>query len=269
VTGEDLAARLARALITRACGRLPEGAARDRAREWLAELAAILDDQTVSARWRRRARALRFAVGQRRTVRRLTRPTGAGRVRQLAIRSTIGSAAVAIAFVVTALALDPAASRAYSDSSPIVAAEILLFLGAAVAGLACTVLVVSLAVAAAARRFRRHASLHIGVPRGSGAGGARRMSRTGRAALVTMVAGVVASMVGAEGGTIAEAALTEQSTFNTVVSDATWLVGLAGWACLGLSLVLAAVAAALRLWRRAREVVGPLRHGSPAGHHAR
>jgi hypothetical protein len=268
VTGEDPAARLARALITRACGRLPEGAARDRAREWLAELAAILDDQAVSARWRRRARALRFAAGQRRTVRRLTRPTGAGRVRQLAIRSTIGSAAVAMAFAVAALALDPAASRAYSDSSPIVTAEILLFLGAAVAGLACTVLVVSLAVAAATRRFRRHASQH-GVPRGSGAGGARRMSRTGRAALVTMVAGVVSSVIGAAGGTIAEAALTEQSTFDTVVSDVTWLIALAGWACLGLSLVLAAVATALRLWRRARQVVGPLRHGSPVGHHAR
>lgn len=54
-------------LIDGACRRLPELERTERAREWIAEVHAILDDHALG-RWRRSARALRFAAGQHRTV---------------------------------------------------------------------------------------------------------------------------------------------------------------------------------------------------------
>lgn len=54
-------------LIDGACQRLPEPERTERAREWVAEVYAILDDRGLG-RWRRSVRALRFAAGQYRTV---------------------------------------------------------------------------------------------------------------------------------------------------------------------------------------------------------
>jgi hypothetical protein len=54
-------------LVDGACRRLPEPERTERAREWIAEVHAILDDH-APGRWRRSARALRFAVGQYRTA---------------------------------------------------------------------------------------------------------------------------------------------------------------------------------------------------------
>lgn len=54
-------------LIDGACRRLPEPERTERAREWIAEVHAILDDRGLR-RWRRSVRALRFAAGQYRTV---------------------------------------------------------------------------------------------------------------------------------------------------------------------------------------------------------
>lgn len=54
-------------LIDGACSRLPEPGRSERAREWIAEVHAILEDRGLS-RWRRAVRALRFAAGQYRTV---------------------------------------------------------------------------------------------------------------------------------------------------------------------------------------------------------
>lgn len=54
-------------LIDGACRRLPESERTERAREWIAEVHAILDDRGLR-RWRRSVRALRFAAGQYRTV---------------------------------------------------------------------------------------------------------------------------------------------------------------------------------------------------------
>jgi hypothetical protein len=54
-------------LIDGACRRLPEPERTERAREWIAEVHAILDDPGLG-RCRRSVRALRFAAGQYRTV---------------------------------------------------------------------------------------------------------------------------------------------------------------------------------------------------------
>jgi len=67
---------VADALISEACRRLPEDSRHDREQEWTAELAVIIDDPSLRPRWRRPLRAMRFALAQSRTVRRLTRPAG-------------------------------------------------------------------------------------------------------------------------------------------------------------------------------------------------
>jgi hypothetical protein len=54
-------------LIDGACQQLHEPERTERAREWIAEVHAILDDRGLG-RWRRSVRALRFAAGQYRTV---------------------------------------------------------------------------------------------------------------------------------------------------------------------------------------------------------
>jgi len=71
---------LAVLLIDEACRRLPEPQRAERTREWTAEVHAILDDRGLG-RWRRSVRALRFAVGQHRTVgRAVPRSAAAGRL---------------------------------------------------------------------------------------------------------------------------------------------------------------------------------------------
>lgn len=54
-------------LIDGACRGLPEPERAERAREWIAEVHAILEDRSLG-RWRRSVLALRFAAGQYRTV---------------------------------------------------------------------------------------------------------------------------------------------------------------------------------------------------------
>jgi hypothetical protein len=263
MTAWDLAPRLASALITGACMRLPEGRGGERAREWQAELAAILEDPAIGSRARRQVRAVRFAAGQRRTMRRLTRPTGAERARQVAIRAAVVTAAAAIACGVAVLLLDPVASRAYSDSAPIVAVEIWIAMLAAVAGLACTALVISLGLARASSRVRqrRRRRQSVSIPRPARPP-ARRMSRTGRAALVTMVAGVVFLMVGGVAGMLGYATGSGASAASTALSDIGGLAAYASWASLGLALILGIAAIARWLWRLARHI-GPPRPRQP------
>jgi hypothetical protein len=66
-------------LIDGACRGLPEPERTERAREWIAEVYAILDDRGLGRR-RRSVRALRFAAGQYRTVGRATPRSAASRL---------------------------------------------------------------------------------------------------------------------------------------------------------------------------------------------
>jgi hypothetical protein len=68
--------RAAEHLIRRACRRLPGEAGKERYREWVAELPAILADPDIGSGLRRSARALSYAAGISRCARRLGRPGG-------------------------------------------------------------------------------------------------------------------------------------------------------------------------------------------------
>jgi hypothetical protein len=70
VLAQRLAEPLAGWLIGRACRHLPAAAREERAREWTAELPAILADPDVRPALLRSARAVRFAAGTVRTARR-------------------------------------------------------------------------------------------------------------------------------------------------------------------------------------------------------
>jgi hypothetical protein len=67
------AQRVAERLIQTACRRLPADVRADRCREWVAELPAILDDESIRRPFLRSLRALTFCLGISRTARRLSR----------------------------------------------------------------------------------------------------------------------------------------------------------------------------------------------------
>ena len=71
MTTRPAAPRIAELLIRGACRRLPGDVREERRREWSAELLAILDDPDVRVTAVRRARALRYAAGIRRSAGRL------------------------------------------------------------------------------------------------------------------------------------------------------------------------------------------------------
>lgn len=65
-------------LIRAACRRLPPDGRAERSREWIAELPAILDDESIRWPFARVLRMLAFCAGISRTTRRLSRSARAG-----------------------------------------------------------------------------------------------------------------------------------------------------------------------------------------------
>jgi hypothetical protein len=78
MSGTWIVQRVAERLIGAACRRLPADVRADRCREWTAELAAILDDESIRPSWLRGLRALVFCAGISRATRQLSRPARAG-----------------------------------------------------------------------------------------------------------------------------------------------------------------------------------------------
>jgi hypothetical protein len=178
MTGRGSVLRLAQVLINEACQRLPADARQDREREWAAELAAIIDDPDIRRRWRRHLRALRFAVAQRRTVRRLTWPAGAARVRVIVARTALASAGAAVILAVAMIPLDSVVTSSSSYSYPALQAEALAGTLALAAGLLCAMLLASLGLARTMRSLRpRRPAAHAACP-ASGPGGAYRPDGT-------------------------------------------------------------------------------------------
>lgn len=70
--------RIGERMIRRSCRQFPADVGDDRCREWTAELAAILDDESIRSSLRRALRALAFCAGIASTSRRLGRPARAG-----------------------------------------------------------------------------------------------------------------------------------------------------------------------------------------------
>jgi hypothetical protein len=70
--------RVAERLIRAACHRLPEDVRAERCREWTAELAAILDDESIRPSWLRGLRALAFGADTSRAAWQLSRSGQAG-----------------------------------------------------------------------------------------------------------------------------------------------------------------------------------------------
>ena len=177
MTGRGSVLRLAQVLINEACQRLPADARQDREREWAAELAAIIDDPDIRRRWRRHLRALRFAVAQRRTVRRLTWPAGAARVRVIVARTALASAGAAVVLAVAMIPLDSVVTSSSSYSYPALQAEALAGTLALAAGLLCAMLLASLGLARTMRSLRpRRPAAH------AAARPAARVARTARMA---------------------------------------------------------------------------------------
>jgi hypothetical protein len=69
--------RIGEWLIRADCRRLPPDVRAERCREWIAELPAIVDDQSVRPPFLRTLRVLTFCVGISRATRRLSRPARA------------------------------------------------------------------------------------------------------------------------------------------------------------------------------------------------
>jgi hypothetical protein len=121
VSQASCAQRIAGWLIRTACRRLPADVREERHREWAAELAAILDDQSIHPPFLRALRALTFCMGIFRTTRKLSLParaasrrTGNSRWRsgapktwppEVALRAVVGLVAwlVIVACVMTVL----------------------------------------------------------------------------------------------------------------------------------------------------------------------
>jgi hypothetical protein len=154
MTGRRAVLRMAGVLISEACRRLPDDSRHDREQEWTAGLAVIIDDPGLRPRWRRHLRAMRFAMAQSRTVRRLTRPAGLERVRAIMVRTALASAGAAVVLAASAIILDLVAGGSSSDSSPVVVAEIWALTLTMAAGLLCALIVASLGMTRLARSFR-------------------------------------------------------------------------------------------------------------------
>ncbi len=78
MSGARSVQRIGERMIRRSCRQFPADVGDDRCREWTAELAAILDDESIRSSLRRALRALAFCAGIARTTRRLSRPARAG-----------------------------------------------------------------------------------------------------------------------------------------------------------------------------------------------
>src|SRR5262249_56727508 len=102
---------------------VPGGAGEERRREWAADRAVFFDNGATRPPIRRYARAVRFAAGQRRAVRRLTRLTGVRRLRAVTVRAAVVAAAAAAVLFITAIALSPPARHAEDDRSPLLGAR--------------------------------------------------------------------------------------------------------------------------------------------------
>jgi len=277
VTGRGPALRLASALIGRACRRLPEGAREDRRREWEAELAAILDDRATRPPIRRYARAVRFAAGQRRAVRRLTRLTGVRRLRAVTVRAAVVAAAAAAVLFITAIALSPAASHAEYDSSPIVAADIWALFLAVWAALACTALVTGLGLASTVgwfwnrnrnrnRKRRRAGTGGRGARAGWGGAGHRlaqatrlawRKARTARGAAAIFVTAVVCFTATLTATVVVPQLAPDEPSPGPLFGLLAFAGMVTGLACLTLLAGLAVTGTATWLWRLARHATRP------------
>jgi hypothetical protein len=177
-------------LISEACRRLPDDSRHDREQEWTAGLAVIIDDPGLRPRWRRHLRAMRFAMAQSRTVRRLTRPAGLERVRAIMVRTALASAGAAVVLAASAIILDLVAGGSSSDSSPVVVAEIWALTLTMAAGLLCALIVASLGMTRLARSFRPQ---QPPASREAGRGQPTwRTARTTRMARAAFVGGVLA-----------------------------------------------------------------------------
>jgi len=265
MSSREVAQRLASTLITRACRRLPDGAREDRLREWEAELGAILDDPGIRSPARRHAKAVLFAIGQRRTVRYLTRPTGARRLRAVTIRAAVAAAAAAIVLAAAAVALSPAADHAEYESSPAVAAEVYLALLATIAGLVCTALVAGLGLVGITRCLWNRQRRTAGTGARSGQRSARhdlvratsrawRNARTARGATAVFVAIVVCFTAAIVVSLLSQAA-PNPSPAGSALGFLALAAGVTGLACATLLAALAVAGTATWLWR--------LAHGKP------
>lgn len=247
MTGRRTVLRVAGVLISEACRRLPADSRHDREQEWTAELAVIIDDPSLRPRWRRHLRAMRFAMAQSRTVRRLTRPAGLERVRAIMVRTALASAGAAVVLAVSAIILDTVAGRSSSDSSPVVGAEIWALTLAMAAGLLCALIMASLGMTRVARSFRPRASREAGIGQP-----AWRAARLARAALV---GGVLAFTAAAIAETVSTS-VHGPSAVSRLLALSAALLAIGGAACLGVAAILAVAAAVARLWRLNRRVQG-------------
>jgi hypothetical protein len=254
MTGRRTVLRVAGVLISEACRRLPADSRHDREQEWTAELAVIIDDPSLRPRWRRHLRAMRFAMAQNRTVRRLTRPAGLERVRAIMVRTALASAGAAVVLAVSAIILDTVAARSSADSSPVAGAEIWALMLATAAGLLCALIMASLGITRVARSFRPQ---QPPASREAGMGQlAWRAARTARMARAAFVGGVLAFTAAAIAGTVSSAVVHGPSAASRLLALSAALLAIGGAACLGVAAILAVAAAVARLWRLNRRVQG-------------
>jgi hypothetical protein len=249
MTGRRTVLRVAGVLISEACRRLPDDSRHDREQEWTAELAVIIDDPSLRPRWRRHLRAMRFAMAQSRTVRRLTRPAGLKRVRAIMVRTALASAGAAVVLAVSAIILDTVAD----PSSSVVGAEIWALTLAMAAGLLCALIVASLGITRVARSFRPQqppASREAGIGQP-----AWRAARTARIARAAFVGGVLAFTAAAIAETVSTS-VHGPSAVSRLLALSAVLLAIGGAACLGVAVILAVAAAVARLWRLNRRVQG-------------
>jgi hypothetical protein len=250
MTGRRTVLRVAGVLISEACRRLPADSRHDREQEWTAELAVIIDDPSLRPRWRRHLRAMRFAMAQSRTVRRLTRPAGLERVRAIMVRTALASAGAAVVLAASAIILDTVAGGSSSESSPVVGAEIWALTLAMAAGLLCALIMASLGMTRVARSFRLRASREAGTGQP-----AWRAARTARLARAAFVGGVLAFTAAAIAGTVSTS-VHGPSAVSRLLALSAALLAIGGAACLGVAAILAVAAAVARLWRLNRRVQG-------------
>src|SRR5262249_17213227 len=254
---------------------VPGGAGEERRREWAADRAVFFDNGATRPPIRRYARAVRFAAGQRRTVRRLTRPTGVRRLRAVTVRAAVVAAAAAAVLFITAIALSPAASHAEYDSSPIVAADIWALFLAVWAALACRALVTGLGLASTGgwlgsrsrnRNRRRAGTGGRGARAGWGGAGHRlaqatrlawRKARTARGAAAIFVTAVVCFTATLTATVVVPQLAPDEPSPGPLFGLLAFAGMVTGLACLTLLAGLAVTGTATWLWRLARHATRP------------
>lgn len=142
---------LAALLIDEACRRLPEPERTERAREWIAEVHAILDDRALG-RWRRSVRALRFAAGQYRTVGRAA-PRSAAASRPARSKHGEGDGDLVVAVLGSVLAAAVfGGGIGYATRSHSLAVDVAVLLGTTLLSLALLVATALIAVRRSSQR---------------------------------------------------------------------------------------------------------------------